>query len=243
MSRSGADYFPHQRGFRDRAECKAMRRRTGLRGYGFLLMLKERLIEEEEFSLPTDEETISLLGEDFDLEESELRELLSKALESRAIRIEGGMLSMPSLDEDLAPLLRYRRVERGLAREEQEENVIEFTTGKREPRTPFERVVQLYARLHEKHYHTTPMVSFKQAGQQFKELSRVHPEETIAAVVELAATDKWIRENNAFELTTVLAPKVFNRLLRKLSRDDTRSGGSGWGDVADPFRNRAVGHE
>lgn len=103
-----ADYFSHDADMRNDFKIKALRRKFSHMGYAVWCYLLETLTDNNNFELSYDEITVELLAADFDVETTDLKEIISYCLKIGLLQQEHNTLYSQTLKQRFTPLLDYR---------------------------------------------------------------------------------------------------------------------------------------
>jgi len=107
-AREDADYFIHEKGFRDKREMKALRKKYGIVGYGICIMTLETLIESSFIQIELNECQYELLAGDFQIEVDQLQEILTYMITLNLFQDVNGILRSQYLDKVLKGLWKKR---------------------------------------------------------------------------------------------------------------------------------------
>lgn len=103
-----ADYFPHEKDFRNNLRVKALRRKFGLEGFAVLIMIQEVLTGSRCIQIELDPFHYEMLSGDFDINVEKLKPIIEYLLEINLVQIEDGFFRCNSLDASLLPLFEKR---------------------------------------------------------------------------------------------------------------------------------------
>lgn len=106
--KNNADYFSHESEMRNDVKIKALRRKFSHTGYAVWNYLLEVLTDAEGFSIKWDELDIELYAADFDLDTTELTDIVDYCLRLGLLQLEDGYLSCQNLTSSFASLLNKR---------------------------------------------------------------------------------------------------------------------------------------
>lgn len=106
--KNNADYFSHESEMRNDVKIKALRRKFSHTGYAVWNYLLEVLTDAEGFSIRWDELDIELYAADFDLDTTELSEIVDYCLRLGLLQLQGKYLTCQNLTASFASLLNKR---------------------------------------------------------------------------------------------------------------------------------------
>lgn len=106
--KNNADYFSHESEMRNDVKIKALRRKFSHTGYAVWNYLLEVLTDAEGFTIRWEELDIELYAADFDLDASELTEIVNYCLRLDLLQLDGNMLSCRNLTSSFSALLNKR---------------------------------------------------------------------------------------------------------------------------------------
>ena len=106
--KNNADYFSHESEMRNDVKIKALRRKFSHTGYAVWNYLLEVLTDAEGFSIKWEELDIELYAADFDLDTSELTEIVNYCMKLGLLQISDGMLHCENLTSSFESLMNKR---------------------------------------------------------------------------------------------------------------------------------------
>lgn len=106
--KNNADYFSHESEMRNDVKIKALRRKFSHTGYAVWNYLLEVLTDAEGFTIRWEELDIELYAADFDLDASELTEIVNYCIQINLLQLTGNKLSCRSLRAKKKPLPSVR---------------------------------------------------------------------------------------------------------------------------------------
>ena len=106
--KNNADYFSHESEMRNDVKIKALRRKFSHTGYAVWNYLLEVLTDAEGFSIKWEELDIELYAADFDLDTTELSDIVDYCLRLGLLQLQGKYLTCQNLTASFASLLNKR---------------------------------------------------------------------------------------------------------------------------------------
>ena len=228
-TRKDADYFPHGIALRDHVEMKALRRKHGVVAYAIYCMILEVLAGSHLQELEMTDLQYELLAGDFQVDETELREILAHMFRLNLFQTVEGMIRSQILDESLSPLWTKRTTDLDYLRREQSRrkvaqlNTVEFP-GVSESET-FQKPIKQRKGEEEK-IETEKIKEEEKRGVSRKRQKRslgVEPEfrKLISNIELIMDSEKSLDENekgNLYSLYTDYAIDAMNEAVEILSR-------------------------
>jgi len=104
-----ADYFSHDNNMRNDMKIKALRRKYKFTGYGVYIMMLELLTEHDYFEIEWNELSIELLTPDFDIDATELAEIIDYCIKLNLLQLTNGYLHCDKLTARLEGDVLSRR--------------------------------------------------------------------------------------------------------------------------------------
>lgn len=106
--KNNADYFSHESEMRNDVKIKALRRKFSHTGYAVWNYLLEVLTNADSFSIKWEELDIELYAADFDLDTSELIEIVNYCMKLGLLQLTDGMLHCENLTSSFESLMNKR---------------------------------------------------------------------------------------------------------------------------------------
>lgn len=116
--KNNADYFSHESEMRNDVKIKALRRKFSHTGYAVWNYLLEVLTDAEGFAIRWEELDIELYAADFDLDTSELTDIVEYCLKLGLLQLDGNCLTCQNLTSSFASLLNKRGRNNGVSEAE-----------------------------------------------------------------------------------------------------------------------------
>lgn len=106
--KTNADYFTHDTDMRNDLRIKAIRRKFGLAGYAVWNMLLEVISDSDNLELEYNDDQIELISADFDIDTSELRQIINYCIQLKVLVSDNEILTSETLKKRLLPLFLKR---------------------------------------------------------------------------------------------------------------------------------------